>query len=263
VQERADRVIFKGNRVSYHFMKPRQDDAECPEVLLARMAEFRRRLPRHSDQPYRLALAFEALRQAGEKAWSAANLIWEALQELPASSRKEQRQWAKLGIPIQFKVPKYSIGSTKRGHRTKRKRRGIPNYHRRAETIRAQACRFKSQHPDFRRRIDAEFAAFRWRFCRDAEWYTETESMYWQRLASLERAHGEHDQCTAEATAVLARHLHEQGKFEEAIPVYSLALERWKLATPVSEERRQTALAVIAQNIADAKPGDCLHVDWD
>jgi hypothetical protein len=75
--EHSDRVIFRGNHISHHFMLPVETEMETAEEYSTRLEQFRKRLPRGSDLSRRLALATEAFVRAGEKDWSAANLVSE------------------------------------------------------------------------------------------------------------------------------------------------------------------------------------------
>ena len=91
--------------------------------------------------------------------------------------------------------------------------------------------------------------AFRHESCRDAEWYAEAEQEYRWRVHNAEEQLGPRQILTASHTLNLARLLHEQGKFDEALPIYRLALERWSSLPTDVGARRTAAIAMIEQEI--------------
>lgn len=279
-QEHIDRITFYGNHVSRQFVKPRKEDFETSEAFALSMKEFRKRLPRHSDQSYRLALAFEAFTRAGEKDESAADLIWEEMKRAPARSAKEQERWAEVGIQIPHKPTQFNIGATRRGRRTKRRRRVIspidPNPC--VATIRVQASRYISEHMDFEHRFNTEFGAFRSRFYRDAEWYAEQEHECKLEIARLQEylaaaqsgqvprapwampvAEWEHlkaaNMCPTAADVAmrvvnLALLYHEQGKYSDAETCYYRAVELYR-SVSVARQLQQVVLPWIGAQIAN------------
>jgi len=278
-QEPTDRIVFSGNHISRSFIRPMKDEQETGEAFARRLKEFHDHLPRKSDQSFRLALASEAFVRAGMTKTAAAALVWKELQRAPGRSALLQRRIAaRLEMRPDdassiIREIQFSIGATKRGQRTSRKKRGIEPEDRIVNTVRTEVSRYRREHDDFNYRFEAEFASFleklydytscgetevtrELRSIRDAlrqtTWYRGLEDSYRKRLSCLEsdRDLGQYDHSTAAATAVLARHLHDQRRWDEAAQLYVLALERWGRATPVTEARRQTAIRLLNEELA-------------
>ena len=185
--EYADRITFSGNYINEQWVLPVRAENETAEQFALRLKEFHKLIPRHSDLSTRIALAVEAFVRAGETKWSAASLVWDQLEKVPKLSAAEQLQWAKLGISHKHIKP--AIGTTRRGHRSKRKKTGSPAYYRQVETVRTQASRFKRKCTNFETLFERKFATYRFRFFRD-DWYAEAEPVYLQRLADCEQMYG-------------------------------------------------------------------------
>jgi hypothetical protein len=247
----ADRVTYSGNHINIQSVLPIQAENETPGKFALRLKEFRKRLPRRSDFSERLALAVEALIRTGETPWSAASLVLDELNRVPQQSAEQHFQLAKVGIPYKQINPR--IGTTKRGHRSKKKRQGFSDYYRQVETIRTQASRFRRKRADFRRLFEGKFGTYRFQF--DPEWDNDDEAVYRQRMVNNEKKLGPYAHWTAMATIALARFLHARERFGEAEPVYQLALERWRKATPVSEDRRELAVSSILSEIENCRSG--------
>src|ERR1019366_510111 len=110
----GDRVTLDGSHVSRQLVWPVRGQKETPEEFRIRKLNFRRDVPRGHDLSHRLAMAHEALVRAGEKSWNAAKLILENTPEQITSK----------------------IGTSRRSHRTKRKKTGLSRCEREIETIR-------------------------------------------------------------------------------------------------------------------------------
>jgi hypothetical protein len=123
----------------------------------------------------RLAIALEALVRSGEKTYSAAHLILEISRR---AAHEKLAEYQSRGIGYAYKPIDASIGSTRRGHRSKRKKRVRTIEEREAETIRTQACRFIRKHKNFEKLFDQRLGAYRSQFCRDEEWYAAAEEYY-------------------------------------------------------------------------------------
>jgi hypothetical protein len=130
-----------------------------------------------------------------------------------------------------------------------------PEVLRLAKTIRVQVDWFRrkylSNNLNLDREFDEWFGRFRYDCCRDNEWCAEVEPGYRRQLAICENGLGPCHHQTAMATLGLAQLLHTMGKFDDATPVYRLALERWEVATSVSEARRAVALSLISHELAN------------
>lgn len=126
-----------------------------------------------------------------------------------------------------------------------------------ANTIRVQVDRFRRQYRRNNLNLDHEFDEWfgRWRYdcCRDNEWCAEVQTGYRRQLAICENGLGPCHHQTAMATLSLAQLLHTMGKFDEAVPVYRLALERWRVTTPVPEDRRAVALSSITAELGNCQ----------
>ncbi len=125
-----------------------------------------------------------------------------------------------------------------------------PEVLRLANTIRAQVRQYRRNQLNLDQEFNQWFARFRYECYRDSEWWAEVEPKYRRQLAISEKTLDPSNHWTAMATLSLAQLLHTRGKFDEAAAVYGTALERWKVATPVSEDRRAAALSLISQELA-------------
>ena len=245
-----DRATLNGNQISRQFVWPVRGERETQEKFTARMAKFRSDVPRGADQAYRLALAHEAFVRAGDNAFGAAVGVQEELKRLPGLSARDQVRWAKLGISHKPLRPK--IGTTRRGRRTKRKKTGYPAYDRQVEMIRSEVSRYKRKHADFDQAFVKEFVLYRSTFCRDSELCAAEEAMYRDLLARCETGLSPCHQLTATYTINLARVLHEQGKFDESIPVYWLGLARsW--AADLAPHYRESVTCSILSDIENCQ----------
>ena len=248
----ADRMTLNGNQVSYHFIFPTRGERESQDEFAARVRNFRGDLPRGSDHPYRLAIAHEAFMRSGDNAFGAAFCLHEELKKLPTSSERSRRQWAKRGIT--HKLIESKIGSTRRGRRRKRKKpESVPDY-RTIETIRCEVSRYKSRHANFAQAFENEFNLYRSIYCRDASLCAEEEAMYRELLGRCEIGLSPCHQLTATYTLNLARVLHEQGKFAEALPFYWLGLVRVWAARWVPHYR-EALLFLIFKDIENCQSG--------
>jgi len=249
-QSGADRTTLNGNQVSYHFIRPTRGERESQDEFAIRVKTFRRDLPRGSDHPYRLAIAHEAFMRTGDNAFGAAARLHEELKELPVSSERSRLQWAKRGIT--HKVIESKIGGTRRGRRRKRKKREpIPEY-RTIETIRCEVSRYKRRHANFAQAFQNELNLYRSIYCRDASLLVEEEAMYRELLGRCEIRLSPCHQLTATYTLNLARVLHEQGKFAEALPIYWLGLTRvW--AARWAPHYREILLFSVFKNIGSCQ----------
>src|SRR5580704_10339830 len=153
-------------------MFPKRSHDETDEQFAMRVRVFRANLPRHSDSSRRLALAFRAFVLSGEKTYSAAHYILEILRAAPA---RKLQEYTRLGIGYAYKPIDSKIGSTNRGRRAKRKKRGLTRDEREAQTIRVQASKFIREHDDFDALFDRELALYRGQFSRDTEWHAASE----------------------------------------------------------------------------------------
>jgi len=247
-----DCVVFRGNHVSRQYQIPVQAENESATDFKRRLVKFRKGIARDSDQSFRLALAVEALRKAGEKSWAAADIVREMLDRSMRESAVERRQYQQMGIP--WMRVRFNLGKTQRSRRKARKRRLHSPDLRVTETIRSLVNRYKRNHPDFQATFDFEFQSFRSEFHRDREWYIEAEPVYRERMLRAERELGRETELVARHTVIYARILHEQGKFAEAEPVYRLALGRWREA-PVPEDLRAVAVRGIENEIQNCLTG--------
>src|SRR5260370_30428596 len=109
--EYKDRITFAGNHISAQHLIPVRSEEETAEQFAARLREFRKALPRHSDLSERLALAFEALVRLGEKHSVAAHDILEILRIAPA---EEKAQLQRRGIGYAYKPMDSCLGFTRK-----------------------------------------------------------------------------------------------------------------------------------------------------
>lgn len=154
----GDRITFSGNHISHQYLLPVPSPGESDEQYAARSRAFRKSLPRRWDLSERLALAFEAFRRSGEDPYSAAHDALKILREAPV---RKQAEYERNGIGYAYKPIDSRIGSTRRGHRTKRKKPGLTREERQIHTIRAQVYRFIRQHKNFAALFDEQFGGFR------------------------------------------------------------------------------------------------------
>jgi hypothetical protein len=267
-----DRITLRGNNISVQIITPRRGEQESLEQFDARKKEFMKHVPRGSDSAERIAFAHEAFVRAGNNPTDAASWVFEELQEIPNLSAKHRVRLQKLGIPYQ--PFSFRFGQTGRGKRHKAKRPGHSATNLQIETIRAQAHRFKRKTQNFQQRFEAQFAAFRSDYFRDAQWLNEMEPLYRAEVSVCENKLGLTHPATAQATYNLARLLHERKDFAAAHAVYVLAAERWRVAAPLPEPQRAAAMSSLAvdiercykkeiltsvrKSILDSKPGAIL-----
>jgi hypothetical protein len=209
-----DRITFRGNHVTAQYTLPVPSQGETPEQFAIRVRKFRKKLPRHSDFSERVALAMRALMLDGEKSFAAALSILEILRKFPAG---EKAEYERQGIGYAFRPIDSLLGSTRRNHRTKRKKRGISRDEAHAQTIRTQASRFIRKHENFEALFLERFESFRERFRRDAEWYAAAEKSYTARVEAFEKLREPFDWYAAMPLAVAAQLYHEQRKFAQAL----------------------------------------------
>ena len=185
--EYTDRITFSGNHISEQWVRPVKLANETAQQFAVRLKQFHKLIPRLSDLSERMALAVEAFVRAGETKWSAASLVRDQLERVPELSARQQLHWAKRRVS--HKQIKPAIGTTRRGHRSKSKKAGIPAYYRKVETVRTQASRFRRKCANFERLFESKFETYRFQFCPD-DWYAEAEPVYLQRLADCEQTYG-------------------------------------------------------------------------
>ncbi|MDP2998271.1 MAG: tetratricopeptide repeat protein [Bryobacterales bacterium] len=246
-----DRVVFEGNHISHQMLRPIQSPDESDEDYRQRVRAFQRALPRASDFSRRIALAFEAFSRAGDKSLVAAHFILERLDGAVERSRALKNELAELGLAYRpLDVP---LGTTKRHLRRRPKTSRLSMEDARVETIRTQALRFMRKCAGFDQLFEREFRRFRAEYYRDAEWCGEEEVGLRANLKDCEAQLGPTDPWTAMMTRNLARLLQKQGKVEEAESVFRLALERWKSASSVPDERRREAIGSIEQALSQLR----------
>jgi hypothetical protein len=219
-----DRITFRGNHISHQYVFPIRCQGETPGQFAIRMREFRKNIPRYSDLSERLALAMRALVLAGEKTENAAHDILEILRRAPVEKREE---YAMHGIEYAFRPIDAPIGSTRRGHRTKRKKLGITSDERQANSIRAQARRYMRTHDNFKVYFKQRFESFRQQFrqqLQDVEWYAAAEKDYVAMVEEFERRSEPFDWFIATPVAVAAQLFHEQRKCGQALLYYRKAI---------------------------------------
>jgi hypothetical protein len=226
-KSKKDAVILNGDHVSRQFVLPVRREPETLEAFEARMVDFRKLLPRGNDQSYRLALAHEAFIRAGEGPSLAALSVFQELEKRPQV--------------------KFKIGTTRRGRRRKKKRPGFSATTRKVEMIRAEVSRYKREHEDFTGAFAKELGLYRNTFCRDAELYAQEESMYRDLLAKCEKDLSPCHQLTATYTVNLARALHEQRRFDDAIPMYRLGFARSMAARWAPHHRPLVMSSILAE----------------
>jgi hypothetical protein len=216
-----DRVTLEGKHVSAQFLRPVRLADERAEQFAVRTRNFWKSLPRQSDRSERLALACEAFHRAGEKTYSAAYHVLEILRVAPTRKRGEHNR---LGIGCAYKPIKFALGTTRRGHRRKRKKRGVTNAERQAESIRAQASRFIRRHKNFEALFLARLGSFKYTFWRDSQWYADAEKSYLARVAAFEMCSEPFEWWSAMPLPAAAYFYHEQRKFGQAVVHYRKAI---------------------------------------
>jgi hypothetical protein len=240
--------FFQGNHISRQLVQPVRGKGETLAEFAIRNMEFKKNLPRGSDDSYRLALAHEAFVRDGQCPTSAAVSVVELLEKIPKLTERLRRRWASHGIA--HKEVKHKIGTTRRNFRRKQTAPGFQAICRREESIRCGARRYKSKHKDFGRAFAAEFGYYRAMFCRDDELRSEEEAMYRRLLARCEAELNPWHEVTAMHTVNLARILHEQKEFDEALPLYWLGLAR-SMAAPLWAGNLDYAKKVVSSILSD------------
>ncbi len=221
-KRQGDRIIFEGNHLHAPYPIPEQRAGEPLEQFVARREEFWKGLRRHSDLSERLALAFEAFVRSGVAKKAASLLVLEILREAPAQKRAE---YESRGIGYAYKPIDSAFGTTRRGRRTKRKRRGISLDERQSESIRVQASKFISNHRNFDALFLDRLESFKYSFWRDAEWYADAEKSCLMRVAAFEKLNDPFDWYSAIPLAEAAYLYHEQQKFSQALVYYRKTLD--------------------------------------
>jgi tetratricopeptide (TPR) repeat protein len=219
-KRQGDRIIFEGNHVTAQYSVPVRHPDESPEQFAERKRRFWKELPRHSDLSERLALAFEALCRVEEKKAAAYDIL-EILRKAPDDKRA---YYASRGIGYAYRPIDSALGTTRRGHRTKRKKRGICDADRQAETIRVQASEFIRNHKNFNARFRDRLEWFKSSVWRETQWYEQTERSYLARVAAFEERSGLFEWCSAMILPALAYLYHEQRKFPQALVHYRKAI---------------------------------------
>jgi hypothetical protein len=166
--------------------------------------------------------------RSGEKHQNAAHRILEILRVAPAKKKAQYERW---GIGYAYKPIDSCIGSTRRGHRTTRKERGLTADELQAETIRTQACRFIRKHANFAALFDERMETFRSRCHRDAEWCAAAEKRCLARVESFEKRCGPYDWFAAMPLVEAAYLYHEQRKFSQALFYYRKTIRAARGAT--------------------------------
>lgn len=118
-------------------------------------AAWRKTLPRGNTFPEAIAYTYETIARfssSSEKpAWELLGLV----EELPDVLNSYQRRSQQERINWQLRRLLPTVGTSKRRHRTRRKKRGVMREERKAERLRTAALRYRRRHPDF----DGKFAA--------------------------------------------------------------------------------------------------------
>lgn len=252
-----EHVVFEGNHISYQRMRPTQGPGESDDDYKKRVRDFYRALPRASDFSLRIALAFRAVSKAGDKNLAAAQFVLQELNGAAERSRAVRNWLAKYGIA--YRPLEHPLGTTRRHLRHGPTAPRLSLEDPRVETTRTQALRFIRECAEFDLLFEGEFKKFRSEHYRDAKLYAEMEAELRRQLVDNEAQLGSADRWTAMTTSGLARLLHQQGKFEEAQVFYRLALERWKLAAPLSEERRRETIGLIEQALRECAEKQAPH----
>jgi tetratricopeptide (TPR) repeat protein len=219
-KRQGDRIIFQGNHVSAQYLLPVRHPDEAPEQFAERKRKFWKELPRHSDLSERLALAFKALCLIEEQKAAAYDIV-EILRNAPADKRA---YYASRGIGYAYRPIDSAFRTTRRGHRTKRKKRGICVEARQAETIRVQASEFIRNHKNFDARFRDRLEWFTSSLWRKTQWYEQTEKSYLARVAAFEERSGPFEWWSAMILPALAYLYHEQRKFAQALVHYRKAI---------------------------------------
>ena len=233
-EKTADRIVFDGNYVSEQHAVPMSQAGEAPEHFAARMRRFWKALPRHSDLSERLARAFEALQHVEEKKAAAYDILT-ILRGAPADERALHET---RGIGHAYKPINSAFGTTRRGRRTKRKKRGLGVDYRQAESIRVQASKFIRHHTNFEALFRLRLELFKFMFWRDREWYEATEKAYLAQVAAFEGLIGTFEWSAAMILTAVAYLYHEQRRFAPATVYYRKAIRAARRAV-MHEDFRQ------------------------
>src|SRR5579862_1736972 len=221
-KRQGDQIIIESNHVHAAHSVPVRRADEPLEQFATRRREFWKSLHRHSDLSERLALAFRAFVRSGEKTYVAALLVLEILRMAPA----QKRAWYESrGIGYAYKPIDSAFGTTRRGHRTKRKRLDISLDERQSESIRVQASKFIRNHKNFDALFLDRLESFKYTLCRDGEWYANAESSCLVRVAAFEKLNEPFDWWWAMPLPEAAYLYHEQGKFSQALVYYRKAID--------------------------------------
>ncbi len=220
-------IIFEGNHSSAHFPLPVREEGESLSRFRLRRRTFLDELPRESDFSERLALAFRALCLSGLKQYSAADDILAILLAAPA---EKKAGYEASGIGYAYKPIDSNRGSTKRGWRRKRKKRGVSMAERQADAIRSQANRFIRSHNDFDGLFHRKLEYFRFRLYRDSEWHAENESHYLGMVQTVEQTSDALDWSTVGWVIETAYFFHEQERYVEAFVHYLKSIRATKRA---------------------------------
>lgn len=254
----AGRFMLKGNAVSIQ--------SPLPEHLRSEQAGKERRkylaaLPK-SDQPFRLALAHEALVKAGENQSVAALSLHVLLKDVTKQSIEQQRKERTQGISasrVQF-----SFGKTKRWRRGQKRPQEVYFW---SETLRTYVAREKHRTPDFERRFEQALGSFTLQQCKQGRCDSFCAS-YCVADAALDRqvklaeafearlASGltQFDWIEATPLASVALLYNEMGQFETALPYYRRALHA-ALACNTPEPRCSEVVAWIEAETARCQEG--------
>ena len=216
-----DRITFTGNHICAQHLLPIRSLEETDEQFAARRLKFQKSLPRRSDFSKRLAFALRAFMLDGEKSEYAAYCILVNLRDIPARKKAE---YERAGIGYAFRPIDPPIGSTRRNHRTKTKKRGISAEERQVHAIRTQACRYIRKDKNFDAHFSEELASFQERFCRDEEWYVSAEKCRTARVEAFEKLDEPFDWYSAMPVAAAAQLYHEQRKVSLALLYYRKAI---------------------------------------
>jgi tetratricopeptide (TPR) repeat protein len=219
-KRQGTQIIIQSNHFTARYWVPVRQADESPNQFAERKKKFWKKLPRHSDLSERLALAFEALCRVEEKKAAAYDIL-EILRNAPAATRTH---YESRGIGYAYRPIDSALGTTRRGHRTRRKKRGICVEARQAESVRVQASEFIRNHKNFDSRFRDRLEWFKSCFWRDTKWYAETEESYLAQVAAFEEIRGPFEWWSAMILPAVAHLYHEQRKFTQALVYYRKAI---------------------------------------
>jgi len=222
------RIEFRGNHIGIQYAVPVPSQGETSGEFAARLRDFWKEIPRHSDRSQRIALAFNALVLSGAKGFAAAHEILKILQTAPSAKRAEFQSW---GIGYAYRPIEPWTGSPGRSYRKQKKIRDVTLEERQTEAIRVQASRFIRTHVNFDGLFDMWFGLFRAEYCRDADWYREAEGVYATRVAVFESRQRPVEWWAAMPIVSAAYLFHEQRKFVQALTYYRKAIRAAREAT--------------------------------